>query len=721
VNDSTIPPTPASASRHFSRRNVLGGVAAAGGVIGIGVFAGSRGSRSDPPRAKLPPEPVVPPGAAGPPVFVQIVAHADDDIYFMNPDVEHSVRSGAACTTVFLTCGEDDGVNADRKVGQGPHFEEYTTARQNGSRAAYAFMATDDRAAKWQRARHVFRSGNVAELDTLVDAPNVRLLWLNLRKSEGPDFPVPGRLRTLWNGSASSMTTLVPTGSPVGGPYRYDRAGLIAALVEVLEQERPSLVRTQDVDPDYLVHDDRNRATRGHSDYGDHTDHQDHTASALFAWEALKIWKGRGARAHTLVDSYRGYYNERWPDNLAPSVLADKKQIIDVYGWSDNEDYCHDPSGCGDRKVRDRALKSGWPQSTTHRYASGTPWLVRLADGRLTAFAVLDGRVAAWTETAPGGGAWKGPELLDPSAGRMPPHVGVALTADGRPVVAALDVVNDARPDRFRREILVAQAGPGGSFGSWTNLGQPGQNEPDPIRGVGVPVLQADGQGRIHLFVRNFGMGVSTRVRGAGGDWGPWAELGGGVIQEGLSTTVGPTGLVEVFGTRRDGLDHWMQQPDGSVRHEGERAIVRVAGPPTATIAANGDTVVLCREAVTADVLRVTRGPAGTWSDQARRFGGDGGIGAFGMLGGRAGNGRSAIVQRNGLGRVGVVVLDGESEPAEWTWKDLGGPSVGTPAAAVDASDRIVLAVTGFDGRLLTARQQAPGAGAGFDAWQPVG
>src|SRR4051794_18903453 len=125
VNDSTIRRAPASASRHFSRRNALGALAAAGSVIGIGVF-GRRGGGSDrPSHAKLPPEPVVPPGASGPPAFVQIVAHADDDTYFMNPDVEHSVRSGAQCLTVYLTCGEDDGVNGDRRVGTGPDFEAY--------------------------------------------------------------------------------------------------------------------------------------------------------------------------------------------------------------------------------------------------------------------------------------------------------------------------------------------------------------------------------------------------------------------------------------------------------------------------------------------------------------------------------------------------------------------------------------------------------------------
>ncbi|MFJ7207418.1 PIG-L family deacetylase, partial [Streptomyces sp. NPDC098789] len=87
---------------------------------------------------------------------LQIVAHPDDDLFFMNPDLSRSLLSGRKVTTTYLTSGEADGKNE----AVGPSFNDpaqpadrahYAEARQNGIRSAYAQMATGDRTSAWKR------------------------------------------------------------------------------------------------------------------------------------------------------------------------------------------------------------------------------------------------------------------------------------------------------------------------------------------------------------------------------------------------------------------------------------------------------------------------------------------------------------------------------------------------------------------------------------------
>ncbi|MFE3289079.1 PIG-L family deacetylase, partial [Streptomyces sp. NPDC059233] len=37
---------------------------------------------------------------------LQVVAHPDDDLFFMNPDLSRSISTGIKVTTVYLTSGE---------------------------------------------------------------------------------------------------------------------------------------------------------------------------------------------------------------------------------------------------------------------------------------------------------------------------------------------------------------------------------------------------------------------------------------------------------------------------------------------------------------------------------------------------------------------------------------------------------------------------------------
>ena len=49
------------------------------------------------------------------PLLLQILAHPDDDLYFMNPDTQHTLDSGVPLVSVYVTGGEANGDNRVRE------------------------------------------------------------------------------------------------------------------------------------------------------------------------------------------------------------------------------------------------------------------------------------------------------------------------------------------------------------------------------------------------------------------------------------------------------------------------------------------------------------------------------------------------------------------------------------------------------------------------------
>src|SRR3954463_4754618 len=60
---------------------------------------------------------------------VDVVAHPDDDLFFLNPAVVKDIKAGKCVSTVYVTSGD---------AGRGT---TYSRTRENGVRAAYAKMA----------------------------------------------------------------------------------------------------------------------------------------------------------------------------------------------------------------------------------------------------------------------------------------------------------------------------------------------------------------------------------------------------------------------------------------------------------------------------------------------------------------------------------------------------------------------------------------------------
>ncbi len=544
--------------------------------------------------------------------LMQILAHPDDDLYFMNPDTQRMLDSGTPLVSVYVTAGEATGINV---VAGQPHplpdKPAYSSARHQGLRQAYAALLGLAPFTQWQKGVTTLRGGHKAEINTLVrGGRRVELIFLNLAMHTSR-----GRLGlpSLWSDRGLNLRTVAAEGSPLEstGSYTYD--GLVDVLTGLLTQYRPTVVHTLDPDPD--VQHSTDAVRRKDSEQVGYSDHPDHTATASFSWAALIRWVAEATAGHGdipafVTTAYRGYYNRHWPKNLSPKVLQEKAAHLVPYGGSESWN-CGNPGGCGDYNVglgRPLTNKKGWVRSTHYRYPGPRPSLATTEDGRLVGYGVLGLRAVRWRETAPGSGQWGPPHDL--GGGPLAPALGSATLKDGRQLLFALRFASIAGHGaaNTREVVLLEQRTAGGNFAAWTGLGNP-ESDPEKGRRIGVPVAVTDQQGRVHLFLRNAAQGISTRVRSAQGRWSDWTDLGGAQIQDGLSATLDTAGRVHVFASGRDTVHHWTQDADGGPLTERPEPGLPLPGDfPTAVAAPDGGIDVYYRKPATAATTRVHLG-----------------------------------------------------------------------------------------------------------------
>lgn len=229
--------------------------------------------------------------------FLQVVAHPDDDLLFMSPDLYGSVLRGLPTVTVYLTAGE--GMAG---VDDGRDPSAYARAREEGLRAAYAYLAG---------VRDVWREGTLRadglELRTavLADRPRVRLVFARLPDGGDPRADGGGdALTRLWEGRSCVRRFAAAFERPC-----LRRGNVLRLLRALYARFRPTVLRTLDPDPPAA---------------GRHCDHPDHVASARFALAAA------GGLALRVV-SYRGYPMTWWAPNVDARARELKRRVFGVY------------------------------------------------------------------------------------------------------------------------------------------------------------------------------------------------------------------------------------------------------------------------------------------------------------------------------------------------------------------------------------------------------
>ncbi|MGW7362257.1 PIG-L family deacetylase [Streptomyces sp. NPDC054841] len=609
---------------HPRRRSVIAAIAAAAGATALSACSVPAPRR---PTPTADPAPGMPIAGSRRAQLMQILAHPDDDLYFMNPDTQRMLDAGVPLVCVYVTAGEHDGKNripgnwdvpADRAA--------YASARHQGLRQAYATLLGLDTFADWTKGVATLRRGNEAEINTLTNGPRrVELIFLNLPMHTARRYMA---IPSLWQDRALGLSTVVARDSPQRRAVSYDYDELVDVLVGLMEQYRPTVIQTLDPDPDIQHSDEATR--KKDSEQRGYSDHADHTAVALFSWTAMVHWVAEatedGGRVPGFVaTAFRGYYNRHWPKNLPAKVLQAKAAHLVPYG-GDPEWECGNPSGCGDYNVggvRPLTNQKGWVRSTHHRYPGARPVVTTEPDGRLAAYGVLGLRAVRWRETEPGSGQWGSPEDL--GGGPLAPALGSAVLKDGRQLVFALRfaaIGGHGGPNR-REVVLLEQRTPGGEFLAWNGLGNPERND-DRGRRVGVPVAVTAPDGRVHLFVRNADKGISTRVRDTDGRWDRWRDLGGGEIQDGLSAVVDGAGRVHVFGAGRETVHHWAQDVLGeeiTFKPDGGSTLPVPGGPLAALPTDDGGIELYYRRPTASAVIAVRAGGAPARPRKERFYG----------------------------------------------------------------------------------------------------
>ncbi|HEY1816650.1 MAG TPA: FG-GAP-like repeat-containing protein [Kofleriaceae bacterium] len=213
-----------------------------------------------------------------------LIAHQDDDLLFMQPDVIEAVQRGGGVTNVYVTAGNDN---------KGPGA---ANPRYQGLKEAYGAAAGD---MKWD-CGWIDIDGHLAQHCRLA-AENVSLVFLAYPDG-GEEGQFSGSLLELWNGTVASSTTVAERTAT------YDQAGLVATIAEIVRDVQPATIHTLDV-----------TSNHGH----DHVDHEIVGALALLALATTD--------QHPTVIAYRGYDTVDDPANKIQPIFDFVHPILGRY------------------------------------------------------------------------------------------------------------------------------------------------------------------------------------------------------------------------------------------------------------------------------------------------------------------------------------------------------------------------------------------------------
>ncbi len=248
------------------------------------------------------------------PTVMNIVAHEDDDLLFINPDVSKDLQQGRCVVSVYLTAGD---------AGSG---QFYWLSRQDGAEAAYDYMDGHLDLA-WNKITVELNKGEYVQIATQKESPNISLVFLLLPdgglKGEGFSATNFQTLPKLLSGNISSINS-------VDSQSSYDKEQLINALEQLMYAYHPSIIRTQST----VVG-------------GQIKDHPDHNATSSFAASALEQYQN--GQYQNLISiplvHYLGYPVHTNPQNLHGPTLDDKVATFLQYAKKDPAT-CKDKQNC---------------------------------------------------------------------------------------------------------------------------------------------------------------------------------------------------------------------------------------------------------------------------------------------------------------------------------------------------------------------------------------
>lgn len=421
------------------------------------------------------------------------VAHQDDDLFFMETDLQKHLDRGACIQVVYATDGKP---RSDTWA--------YSARRDQGALAAWSFMqgvnAPDP--ATWSEDRLPSVNGHLPVRYTSPDGKFTHILL-------GVDDP--------WEGDGWGSYTPIshmeadPAYRVEAYPYRvadpvttqqnlehYVRAEFVKTLSELIARFQPDIVYTQD----YSI-------TTPYLDVcwlcGENNDHPSHIASAKLAMEALA-----NSGVNALAQSYVDYPLSGRPLSLSLTQSTAKSQTAAWYGKYDYVYSCtQGPSGqpvC----AWDSGAEGVWVKSQYHimQPIDGVNSLVSsntTADfrgGNVVAYVGnLDNKLHIWNATT---------RVDLPVDGQLAGAPSIVTGSDARLSVFARTAQND---------LLYLPSKAAGGW--WPPLTWDEQVI------VSAPQAKVNNDGRLAVVARAVSGGVLYRAEtSVGGGWDGWRETG---------------------------------------------------------------------------------------------------------------------------------------------------------------------------------------------------
>ena len=677
--------------------------------------------------------------AIGAPVQMNIVAHEDDDFLFMNPDLIDQISAAQNIVTVYITAGEawGDGRCGDIEGSRAEHANE----RQRAVRAAYAQMANPSwtaaqaNGASWTRELIVPDAGvawpHTVERYTLTSAPNIRLIFLNLREDGDGSAPTPGQT---FRDHSLVTNTIIPSCGPAGScvhspscnpdlpwqNYTYDQ--LVTVLSDLVAMYQPITIRTLDPEPLEITGKGSNLCRAEHYYEDVCFDNLDHTAVARYVDQIASTYHGPNSTGRYTLVHYKGYSHTNYPNNVGNGSYNQKKQVGEAYRQATVPATSACLAPCFDDPFYSDATYEADYQSMYERYPGGTTWLQRASNGLLVAVAVEDRQVKLWYENSVGG-TWTGPVNLG-GGEAIAPNVSLLVRPDGRLQIFANQLplgMEQSPPTAPYQNIITAiQNTTTMTFGAWQSVGAP---DASPYTSVATAAF--DASGHTFVFARN-SSGFLSYTYTSGSTWSAWAQLSSTIdLLDGFAAITRDDGVVEVFATTRTGvLQRWVQSGIGfTLSSSSVFPFGGAASPPTVTKNQDGRIEVFYREATSIAVGSPAYGrvatawvnTAGSWSGPEYLYG-DAGEGPVAAIR-RGSTGEIEIFERNTWNGLSLTRQQSPNSIFITQWNLRGGLLEEYPAAATDNLGRVVVVVKGSDGKLYLERESSASAPGDFGSW----
>lgn len=235
---------------------------------------------------------------------MQVVAHQDDDLLFMSPDLLGDITDKRCVRTIYVTAG-DAGSN-----------EFYWLKREQGSEAAYAYMLGGKEA--WTQKTVKLPGGQFASFASPKGMPRITLIFLHLPDGglNGQGFP-----DSQHHSLAELQTGQIPYTNTVDKQSSYNRETLVKAIADIMQHYSPTAVKTQSTE-------------RGD---GPITDHSDHNAAGKLATDAFNLYAAKQPEdAKPSLTYYLGYPVRLLEPNVPEPEFRQKTEAFIRYAQFDN-------------------------------------------------------------------------------------------------------------------------------------------------------------------------------------------------------------------------------------------------------------------------------------------------------------------------------------------------------------------------------------------------